>query len=123
MLLALKIYINRVFVRQFRSHIPDEMEIASCKVHSERSDHSGNRIANRFGHPALHSELYTPLLHANMAALLPEVYRGRLAKQDAKLTEYGGAKLATQVTPEGVRIAAIEQVCNTLIIAIIPPDL
>ncbi|GJJ08472.1 hypothetical protein Clacol_002690 [Clathrus columnatus] len=109
MLVALKIYINRVFVRQFQYYIPDEMEIASCKVHSERSDRSGNRLANRFGHPALHAELYTPLLHAKMAKLLPEVYQGRLATQEAKLTEYGGQKLATQITPEGVRIATIEQ--------------
>lgn len=110
MIVALKIYVNRVFLRQFRGFNPSDTDIANCKVHSERSDRTGNRLANRFGHPALHAELFTPLLHATMAKLLPEVYKGRLAKEDAKLTEYGGAKLATQITPEGVRIATIEQV-------------
>jgi len=110
MIIVFKAYIKRTFNAKFRYYIPDENEIANCKVHSERADNKGNRLANRFGHPALHAELFTPMLHAKMMPLLPSVYRGTLASEKAKLNEYGGQKMDARITPEGLRIAAIEQV-------------
>ena len=105
-------YISRTFSTQFRYYIPNESEIAASKVHSERADNKGNRLANRFGDPALHAELFTPMLHARMMHLLPEVYRGRLATQETKMEEYGGQKMEAQVTPGGVKIASVDQVCE-----------
>ncbi|KAF8583815.1 DUF221-domain-containing protein [Ramaria rubella] len=104
-----KFYLSRTFKTKFRYYIPDESEIAGSKVHSERADNKGNRLANRFGHPALHAELFTPMLHARMMHLLPEIYQGRLSTQETKLDEYGGQKLNAQVTPEGVKIASVDQ--------------
>lgn len=104
-----KIYINRTFVSKFRYYVPSEEELRLAKVHSERADHRGNRLEKRFGHPALHVELYTPMLHAKMMPLLAQVYKGRIAKQDTKLKEYGGQKMEAQVVEGGIKIAAIEQ--------------
>ncbi|KAF8526059.1 DUF221-domain-containing protein [Hysterangium stoloniferum] len=102
-------YIRRTFNSKFRYYIPSEDEIARSKVHSERADNKGNRLANRFGHPALHADLFTPMLHARMMPLLPQVYRGRLETKETKMNEYGGQKMAAQVTPEGIKIASVEQ--------------
>ncbi|KAF4563229.1 hypothetical protein EYR40_007061 [Pleurotus pulmonarius] len=107
-LLAFKIYINRTFDRTFRYYHPTEDELRLAKVHSERADHKGNRLEKRFGHPALHTDLFTPMLHAKMMPLLGEVYNGKIGKDEAALGEYGGQKMETQVV-EGIKIAAIDQ--------------
>lgn len=103
-------WLTRTFDRQFRYHMPDESEIAASKIHSERADARGGRLEKRFGHPALHEDLFTPMVHAKMAPLLREVYHGRLGQQQAGLSEYGGQKVNAAVTPGGLKIAAIEQV-------------
>ncbi|KAJ8519939.1 hypothetical protein ONZ45_g3182 [Pleurotus djamor] len=108
-LLAFKIYINRTFDRDFRYFHPTEEELRLAKVHSERADNKSNRLEKRFGHPALHTDLFTPMLHAKMMPLLNEVYQGKIGgKDEATLGEYGGQKMATHLV-EGIKIAAIDQ--------------
>ena len=92
--------------------MPTEDELKLAKVHSERADVKGQRLEHRFGHPALHVELFTPMLHAKMMPLLSQVYKGKISEDKAKLNEYGGANLDAQVV-EGIKIAAIEQVRPT----------
>ncbi|KAJ4483501.1 hypothetical protein J3R30DRAFT_3402189 [Lentinula aciculospora] len=104
-----KIYLSRSFSNDFRYYTPTDEELRAAKIHSERSDHKGNRLERRFGHPALHTELFTPMLHAKMMPLLSQVYRGRIGKDQAKLDEYGGQKMEAQVVEGGIKIAAIEQ--------------
>ena len=100
----------QVFHHRFRYYTPTEDELRLAKIHSERADIKGNRLEKRFGHPALHAELFTPMLHANMMPLLAEVYHGKLARPaTTKLEEYGGQELQAQVMPGGLRIAAVSQ--------------
>lgn len=81
-----------------------------AKVHSERSDNRGGKLEKRFGHPALHAELFTPMLHAKMMHLLPEVYHGRIKNESATVEEYGGQKMEASILPGGIKIAAVHQV-------------
>jgi hypothetical protein len=106
---AFKIYINRKYLPAFKYFNPPEEEIRLAKTHSERADARGNRLEKRFGHPALHAELFTPMLHAKMMPLLTQVYSGKIGRQQAKLNEYGGQQMETQVVPGGIKIAAINQ--------------
>ena len=108
--LGFKIYCSRVFNPQFNFYIPTEDELRQAHVHSQRADIAGNRLEKRFGHPALHQELFTPMVHANMTALLTEVYKGKIGNAEAKLKEYGGTKVDAHVVAGGIRIAGIEQV-------------
>ncbi|TFK44898.1 hypothetical protein BDQ12DRAFT_673776 [Crucibulum laeve] len=108
-IIGFKVYINRTYLPAFRYFIPSEEEIRLAKVHSERSDNRGNRLEKRFGHPALHADLFTPMLHAKMMPLLSQVYQGKLARDKAALDEYGGQKMEAQVVPGGLKIAAINQ--------------
>lgn len=108
--LLFKIYIDRVFVKRFRYYVPTEQELLEAKVHSARADSKGNRLEKRFGHPALHADLFTPMLHAKLMPLLAEVYKGKLNNKTTKLDEYGGQAMDAQVLPGGLTIAAINQV-------------
>lgn len=108
LVLAFKAFIDRRFLNGFRYHIPSQAEIAQAKIHSQRSDANRNRLEKRFGHPALNSELFTPMVHANMAHLLPQVYSGKIENDNTRLGEYGGQKVEAQVI-QGIKIAAIDQ--------------
>lgn len=90
-----------------------------AKVHSERSDHKGNRLEKRFGHPSLHADLFTPMLHAKMMPLLSQVYAGSISQDKVKLDEYRGQQMSAQVVPGGIRIAAIDQVCISSLMMIV----
>lgn len=105
-----KMWLTRTYMNAFRYYVPDEREIARSKVHSEGADAGGSRLQKRFGHPALHAELFTPMVHANMVSLLPQVYHGRLSEESAGLNEYGNQKVSASVLPGGLKIAGIEQV-------------
>ena len=50
------------------------------------------------------------MLHAKMMPLLADVYKGRIANEQARLGEYGGQKLEAQVVEGGVRFAAVNHV-------------
>ncbi|TFY53935.1 hypothetical protein EVG20_g9911, partial [Dentipellis fragilis] len=104
-----KSYINRTFDRRFRYFVPTEEELRQATIHSQRGDAKGNRLSKRFGHPALHAELFTPMLHASMMPLLSEVYSGKLGRETTKMEEYGGQRMDAQVLPGGLRIAAVDQ--------------
>lgn len=104
-----KIWLDRTFYDKFMYYIPSESELRQAKIHSSRADDSRNRLEKRFGHPALHAELFTPMLHAKMMPLLADVYKGKIGSDKARLEEYGGQKMDAQVIEGGLRIAGIEQ--------------
>ena len=79
-------------------------------MHSQRSDNARNRLEKRFGHPALHSELFTPMVHANMTSLLSQVYHGKLKTESAKVQDMGGQKMDTTIVAGGIKIAGVQEV-------------
>ncbi|EIW54410.1 DUF221-domain-containing protein [Trametes versicolor FP-101664 SS1] len=107
--LAFKMYLHRAFQTSFRYYLPTEQELQEAQVHSRRGDAAGNRLERRFGHPALNSDLFTPMVHANMTALLPQVYSGKIQNVQTKLDEMGGQKTDAQVVAGGIKIAAVEE--------------
>lgn len=108
-LLIFKLYLNRKFNENFKYYVPSQTDIQGAKINSERADHKGNRLESRFGHPSLHVELFTPLVHQNMIPLLGSVYKGKISREQLKLQEYGGQKAVGQ-SVGGIKIAGIEQV-------------
>lgn len=110
-ILIFKIYLSRAFNAAFNYYIPTQQELLDAHVHSQRADNSGNRLEKRFGHPALYQELFTPMVHANMTGLLPDVYKGKIGNTSAKLD---GARVDAAVVA-GIKIAAIEQVRSLIL--------
>lgn len=99
--LLFKIYLDRTFGKEFRYYIVNEQDLRDVKLHSERADNKGNKLEKRFGHPALHAELFTPMLHAKMMPLLRQVYHGRVEGDESTMDE---------IVPGGIKIAAVQQV-------------
>ncbi|KAG1739129.1 uncharacterized protein EDB91DRAFT_1136016 [Suillus paluster] len=108
-IIIFKVQLDQTFYKKFLYYMPSETELREAQVHSSRSDASGKGLEKRFGHPALHAELFTPMLHARMMPLLADVYKGKIGSDKAKLDEYGGQKLDAQVIEGGLKIAAVEQ--------------
>lgn len=110
-ILIFKMVINDKFDNNFRWYNPTPGELKSAKVHSNRADAYGHRLEHRFGHPALHAELFTPMIHADMMPLLTEVEKGRIEEDvsRAKRGEYGGPPVTVQVV-EGIKIDAVAKV-------------
>ncbi|KAG1860839.1 hypothetical protein F4604DRAFT_1790278 [Suillus subluteus] len=108
-IIMFKFQLDRTFYKNFVYYMPSETELREAKVHSSRSDISGKGLEKRFGHPALHADLFTPMLHARMMPFLGDIYKGKIGSDKAKLDEYGGQKLDAQVIEGGLTIAAIEQ--------------
>ncbi|KZT05389.1 DUF221-domain-containing protein [Laetiporus sulphureus 93-53] len=107
-ILAFKVYIDRNFLSNFRYYIPSEDELRQAHIYSKRADAAGNKLEKRFGHPALHAELFTPMVHANMTHLLSEVFNGKIGRTKTKLDDLGGSKVDA-VVADGVKIAGIEE--------------
>ncbi|CAD6896656.1 unnamed protein product [Tilletia controversa] len=101
--LAFKLYLRKTMDRHFTWYIPTPAELSKETIHSGDSRH--NRLQRRFGHPALHDKLFTPMVHAKVKHLLPRVYSGRI---DEMSKVDGDTTASTRVTG-GLKIAAIEE--------------
>lgn len=62
---------------------------------------------------ALHTELFTPMVHSNMTSLLEQVYQGRLGKEKTRMEEYGGKKMNVSVLPSK-STTRLSLVCSSL---------
>ncbi|PWN43269.1 DUF221-domain-containing protein [Ceraceosorus guamensis] len=100
-----KIYCAKTFDQRFDWYIPNAQELATCKVHG--GDQRHNRLQRRFGHPALHQQLFTPMVHARVKHLLPQIYRGRM--EASTISNIDGRKTEVEEMEGGLRIAAIEE--------------
>ncbi|KAF9501406.1 DUF221-domain-containing protein [Pleurotus eryngii] len=105
LILIFKIFIKRKFNSKFRYYTPTEEELRDALVHSAKADVRGHRLEHRFGHPSLHTELFTPMLHARMMPLLSEVYNGKISEAEKK----NGEEKETVRLIEGLTIAAVNQ--------------
>ncbi|GAB0132304.1 hypothetical protein EsDP_00000745 [Epichloe bromicola] len=78
LMVLFKIYCRRAFDDKMRyyniSHTAKHPETAMPGDSHGRND----KLASRFGHPALYKPLITPMVHQKAQNLLPSVYRGRL---------------------------------------------
>lgn len=105
LVLAFKIYIHRTFESKFDWYIPEPEEAEQIHVHQGDSKHK--RLERRFGHPYLSQKLWTPMVHARMQALLPQVYHGRL--DEAKSSLVDGRKVETAAVDGGFKIAFLNE--------------
>jgi hypothetical protein len=78
LMIAFKIYCSRTFDTKIHyyatRHMVKDPESEAAKSRNLKSD----RLASRFGHPALYKPLITPMVHAKAQNILASIYRGRL---------------------------------------------
>ncbi|KAI9663402.1 MAG: hypothetical protein M1829_006094 [Trizodia sp. TS-e1964] len=81
LMLAFKLYCSRKFDDKITFFIlqtaaPKDQE--SLAIPNKPLPKRNERLGSRFGHPALHRSLITPMVHAKATHVLGNVYRGRL---------------------------------------------
>ncbi|CAH7672629.1 hypothetical protein PPACK8108_LOCUS7443 [Phakopsora pachyrhizi] len=84
-IIAFKFFLKSTFDAQFTWYIPKGTELTKAQEH--HTDARKNRLLKRFGHPSLHAELFTPMIHKDHQSLLPEVYSGRIADLEDTLPD------------------------------------
>jgi hypothetical protein len=90
-MIAFKIYCTRTFddkSRYYKTNYASQHPEAGMQGDARSR---GDKLASRFGHPALYKPLITPMVNQKAQNLLPSVYRGRLT--DGR--DNDGADLAT----------------------------
>ncbi|MDI1492976.1 MAG: hypothetical protein OHK93_004760 [Ramalina farinacea] len=83
LLIGFKIYCARTFDDQNnfynKATLVDPENMADPGKKSRRTD----RVASKFGHPALYAKLMTPMVHAKAQNAISQIYRGRMANPAA----------------------------------------
>ncbi|TVY73510.1 Uncharacterized protein LSUE1_G007784 [Lachnellula suecica] len=79
LMIGFKVYCKRTFDDKIhyyasRNNLNKDPEAINSKGFSDKKD----RLASRFGHPALYRPLITPMVHQNAQNILASVYGGRL---------------------------------------------
>ncbi|KAF1830772.1 DUF221-domain-containing protein [Decorospora gaudefroyi] len=78
-LLAFKFYCKRTFDSELRYYTKGERAKGiEAPTPIDKESRRRDRVAVRFGHPALYQKLTVPMVHEKSKHLLAEVYRGRL---------------------------------------------
>ena len=80
LVVGFKIYCARTFDDQNEFYTkallrdPEHLKLSSDGSKPKRIS---DRVASKFGHPALHAKLMTPMVHAKAQAVLKDIYHGR----------------------------------------------
>ena len=80
LIIVYKIVLHRQFDERYNWYMPTDQEVVNAVIH--RADARKNRLHKRFGNPALHAELFTPMIHKRSQHLLRQIYSGRMAEED-----------------------------------------
>ncbi|KAF2092671.1 DUF221-domain-containing protein [Rhizodiscina lignyota] len=78
LLLGFKLYCKRTFDQQIAYYIRRSLKDVESPTTGDKQSRRSDRVAVRFGHPALYKPLMTPMVHAKAQHLLGEIYHGRL---------------------------------------------
>ncbi|KAF8967961.1 hypothetical protein BDZ97DRAFT_1916530 [Flammula alnicola] len=114
-MLLFKHYINKKFANDFQYYIPRHEELSRSIVHSEDADIAGNKLEQRYAHPALQAELFTPMVHTRMLPVLRRIYKGKISGGEAFLTRGISKKsgketdVKTEEVIEGVALTPINE--------------
>ncbi|KAH7131522.1 hypothetical protein B0J13DRAFT_105778 [Dactylonectria estremocensis] len=78
LMLGFKLYCSKVFDQKMRFFSTHDAVRHSETGPQKESRNRSDRLASRFGHPALYKPLITPMVHSKAQNLLPAIYKGRL---------------------------------------------
>ncbi|KAL8825007.1 MAG: hypothetical protein Q9170_007968, partial [Blastenia crenularia] len=93
LMLAVKWYCAKTFDDQMIYYTKATLKDPENLAEPGKKVRKNDRIASRFGHPALYKPLMTPMVHAKARHVLSQVYRGRL-DNDAASTAAGYSDIA-----------------------------
>ena len=95
LLLAFKFYCARTFDDQMTYYTKATLKDPDSLAEAGQKARRGNdRVASRFGHPALYKKLMTPMVHAKAQQAVSQLYRGRLGPSSDGASVSGYADIA-----------------------------
>ena len=81
LLMGFKWYCARTFDDQnefYNKATLRDIEHMKMAADGKKQKPISDRVARKFGHPALHAKLMTPMVHAKAQSVLKDIYRGRM---------------------------------------------
>lgn len=90
LMLGVKYYCAKTFDAQISYYTKATLKDPDTLAEPGKKVRKNDRIASRFGHPALNKPLMTPMVHAKARHVLSQVYRGRLDGSDTASTTITG---------------------------------
>ena len=82
LMIGFKFYCARTFDDQMTYYIKATLKNPDSLAEAGQKSRKGHdKVASRFGHPALYKKLMTPMVHAKAQQVLSQLYRGRLGGQ------------------------------------------
>ncbi len=86
LLLGVKLYCAKIFDAQMTYYTKATLKDPENLAQPGKKVRKNDRIASRFGHPALYKALMTPMVHAKAQHVLSQIYKGRMNHSDAVST-------------------------------------
>ena len=83
-----KWYCSRTFDNEITYFTKATLKDPENSTDVSKMSHRNDRVASRFGHPALYRKLMTPMVHQKAQHVLSQVYRGRLDADGAPASGY-----------------------------------
>lgn len=78
LIIIFKIYCSRTFDDQNEFYTKATLKDPESMTAAGHKRHHNDRVATKFGHPALYAKLITPMVHAKAEHLAADILRGRL---------------------------------------------
>ncbi|KAJ5095420.1 hypothetical protein NUU61_004776 [Penicillium alfredii] len=82
LMLGFKFYCMKTYDADCEYYNRANLSDAEALAPGKPGKKAGDRLSSKFGHPALYKPLMTPMVHAKAAAVLKEIYQGRLESND-----------------------------------------
>ncbi|OBT50570.1 hypothetical protein VE04_09466, partial [Pseudogymnoascus sp. 24MN13] len=119
LMVAFKIYCRRAFDKKthYYSHRAVGRHGDDTAAAPLKNSRKADRLASRFGHPALYKPLTTPMVHARAQSILASIYSGRLSNPNnpdahdiASVSGYSDTfTLSTMKSPHGGAPGKLQQ--------------
>ncbi len=87
LLLGFKWYCSKAFDDEIHYYTKATLKDPESLPNPGKEHHRNDKLAMRFGHPALNKPLITPMVHAKAQHVLAQVYRGRLNSEHSDSIE------------------------------------
>lgn len=113
-LLIFKHYINQKYANLFQYYIPGHADLSRAIVHTEASDSGRSKLEERYCHPALKTDLFSPMIHSRALSMLRHIYGRkteiRTRSLEAKKSRVKLKGLEDETAVEGVSFNPIHEV-------------
>lgn len=90
-----KWYCSRTFDNQNTYYTKATLKDPEGLTDPGKKSRQNDRVATRFGHPALYQSLITPMVYEKARHVLPKVYRGRLNADGAPAADFSNIAMDT----------------------------